>query len=66
MAGYALANGGGAPLGSLLMGYAIARVGVAHAVLLPIIGVLVTTTLVLLTHDMWQLRSQSASATVKR
>ena len=60
MAGFALANGGSAPFGSLLMGYAIARVGVAHAVLLPIAGVAVTTTLVVLSHGIWRQGSQSA------
>ena len=62
MAAYALANGGGAPFGSLIMGYAIALVGVAHAVLLPILGVIATTSWVLFTQDVWQLRSQTAQS----
>ncbi len=60
MAAFSLANAGGAPLGSLLMGMVVSAVGVQLAVLVPIIGVGVITTIVVLTHPMLGLRSQAA------
>ena len=47
-----------APLGSLVMGYAVSAFGVRGAVLVPVLGVAITTTLVLATHRVWQLRSR--------
>ena len=59
LAAFALANAGGAPIGSLLMGLAVAAAGVQLAVLLPILGVATVTTVVLVTHSIWQLQSTS-------
>lgn len=59
MAAFSIATGGGAPLGSLLMGYTISLVGVRWAVLMPVAGVLVTTLGVMGTHPIWSLRSKS-------
>jgi MFS family permease len=60
MAAFSLANAGGAPLGSLLMGLAVASLGVQHAVLVPIAGVAIVTSLVVLTHPILGLRSGAA------
>ena len=54
---FSLAVSGGAPLGSLVMGYAVSAFGVRGAVLVPVLGVAITTTLVLATHPVWRLRS---------
>ena len=59
LAAFALANAGGAPIGSLLMGYAVATMGVQWAVLVPILGVAITTSCVLASHPIWQLQSTS-------
>ena len=57
MAAFSLANAGGAPLGSLLMGLVVGALGVQHAVLVPIAGVAIVTSLVVLTHPILGLRS---------
>jgi MFS family permease len=57
MAAFSLANAGGAPVGSLLMGLAVGALGVQHAVLVPIAGVAIVTCLVVLTHPILGLRS---------
>jgi MFS family permease len=59
MAAFSIATGGGSPLGSLLMGYAISALGVRWSVLVPIIGVTLTTASVMATHSLWRLRSRS-------
>ena len=57
MAALALATLGGGPLGSLLMGLAVAALGARFAVLFPVLGVAITTVAVLATHSIWRLRS---------
>ena len=57
MAAQSLATVGGNPLGALIMGLAVSAFGVRWAVLLPVLGVLVTTFSVLATHSIWRLRS---------
>ena len=59
MAALALATLGGGPLGSLIMGLAVGAVGARFAVLLPVVGVAITTAGVLATHSIWGLRSRS-------
>ena len=57
MAAFSLGTGGGAPIGSLLMGYAISLLGVRWSVMVPIIGVTTTTLVVVATHSLWTQRS---------
>jgi MFS family permease len=64
MAAFSLATTGGAPVGSLLMGYVIGLVGARWAVVVPIIGVASTTIAVLATHSIWRLQSRSNEPTV--
>jgi MFS family permease len=59
MAAFMLATAGGGPLGSLIMGFAISAVGVRWSVLVPILGVALTTAAVAASHSIWQLRSHS-------
>jgi MFS family permease len=59
MAAFMLATVGGGPIGSLIMGLAISAFGVRWAVLLPILGVALTTAGVLASHSIWRLRSHS-------
>ncbi len=59
MAALALATVGGGPIGSLFIGLAVAAAGARLAVLLPALGVALTTTGVLATHSIWSLRSRS-------
>ena len=62
MAAFSLGTGGGAPIGSLLMGYAISLLGVRWSVLVPVIGVTLTTLTVMSTHRIWGQRSQRGEA----
>lgn len=62
MAAFSLASTGGAPLGSLMMGFAISALGVRHSVLVPVAGVVLTTLGVLITHPLWRVHSDSAAA----
>lgn len=57
MAAFSLGTGGGAPIGSLLMGYAISVLGVRWSVMVPVIGVTLTTLTVMATHSLWSQRS---------
>ena len=57
MAAQSLASVGGNPLGALMMGWAVSAFGVRWAVLLPVLGVVLTTVSVLATHSIWRLRS---------
>jgi MFS family permease len=59
MAAFMLATVGGGPIGSLFMGLAVSAYGVRWAVLLPILGVAITTAGVLASHSIWHLRSHS-------
>jgi MFS family permease len=59
MAAFMLATAGGGPIGSLIMGFAISAVTVRWAVLVPMLGVTLTTIAVVATHSIWQLRSHS-------
>ena len=63
MAAFSLGTGGGAPIGSLLMGYAISLLGVRWSVLVPVIGVTITTLTVMSTHSLWSQRSHRGEAT---
>ena len=57
MAAQSLASVGGNPLGALIMGLAVIAYGVRWAVLLPVLGVVLTIISVLANHSIWQLRS---------
>ena len=57
MAAQSLATVGGNPLGALIMGWAVSAFGVRWAVLLPVLGVVLTTVSVLATHSIWRLRA---------
>jgi hypothetical protein len=59
MAVLSLSTAGGGPLGSLIMGFAVGAAGVRWAILVPILGVAVTTLGALATHSIWQLKSHS-------
>jgi MFS family permease len=59
MAVLALSTAGGGPLGSLIMGFAISAVSVRWAILVPIVGVAVTTISAMAWHSIWSLRSHS-------
>ena len=59
MAAFSIAGTGGAPVGSLLMGFAIGALGVRWAVLIPIVGVTLTAMAVMATHGLWSLHSRS-------
>nr|MBP6816085.1 MFS transporter [Burkholderiaceae bacterium] len=63
MAAFSLGTGGGAPIGSLLMGYAISLLGVRWSVLVPVVGVTITTLTVMSTHSLWSQRSHRGEAT---
>lgn len=62
MAAFSIAGTGGAPLGSLVMGFTIGALGVRWAVLIPIAGVTLTTAAVMATHGLWGLRSRSRAS----
>jgi MFS family permease len=59
MAAFMLATVGGGPIGSMIMGFAVSAVTVRWAVLVPMLGVTLTTIAVSATHSIWQLRSHS-------
>jgi MFS family permease len=59
MAAFSLSSVGGGPLGSLIMGSVISSVGVTWSVVVPILGVTVTTLAVLNRGSIWSLRSRS-------
>lgn len=59
MAALALASVGGSPIGSLVMGFAVGAFSVRWAVLLPVLGVAITTAGVLASHSIWRLGSRS-------
>jgi MFS family permease len=59
MAAHALSSAGGAPLGSVLMGFTVGLVGVRWSVLVPILGVALMTICVITTHAIWRQRSRS-------
>lgn len=59
MAAFSLSSVGGGPLGSLIMGSVIGAVGVTWSVLVPILGVTITTLAVLKQGSIWSLRSRS-------
>jgi len=59
MAVLSLSTAGGGPLGSLIMGFAVSALSVRWAILLPILGVAITTVSALAAHSIWRLRSRS-------
>ena len=59
MAAHALSTAGGGPLGSLIMGITVSIVGVRWSVVVPVLGVALTTTAVVASHAIWGLRSRS-------
>lgn len=59
MAALSLATAGGGPIGSLIMGFAASAFSVRWAVLVPILGVALTTAGVLAGHSIWRLQSHS-------
>ena len=59
MAAHALSTAGGGPLGSLIMGITVSVVGVRWSVVVPVLGVALTTTAVVASHAIWGLRSRS-------
>jgi MFS family permease len=59
MAAFMLATVGGGPIGSVIMGFVISAVSVRWAVLLPMLGVTLTTLAVVASHSIWKLRSHS-------
>lgn len=59
MAAFSLGGTGGAPIGSLLMGFAIGSLGVRWAVVIPIAGVAMSTLAVMATHGLWRVPSRS-------
>jgi MFS family permease len=59
MAALSLSTVGGGPIGSLIMGFAVSALGVRWAILLPILGVAITTASAIAVHSIWRLRSHS-------
>lgn len=59
MAAHAMSTSGGGPIGALIMGFVIAAVSVRWSLLVPVIGVVLITAFVLITHPVWTLRSRS-------
>ena len=59
MAVLSLSTAGGGPLGALIMGFAISAVSVRWAILVPILGVAITTIGAMVWHSIWSLRSHS-------
>jgi MFS family permease len=59
MAVLSLATAGGGPLGAFITGQVVAAVGVQWAVLLPVLGVMTTTSASLMVHSILTLRSRS-------
>jgi MFS family permease len=62
MAAFMLATVGGGPIGSVIMGYAISAVSVRWAVLVPMLGVTLTTIAVVASHSILGLKSHSHPA----
>jgi MFS family permease len=59
MAVLSLSTAGGGPAGALIMGFAVSALSVRWAILVPILGVAVTTASALAAHSIWRLRSHS-------
>ena len=59
MAVLSLSTAGGGPIGSLIMGFAVSALSVRWAILVPILGVAITTLSALAAHSIWRLRSHS-------
>jgi MFS family permease len=59
MAVLSLSTAGGGPLGSLIMGFAVSAFSVRWAILVPILGVAITTISAMAWHSIWRLRSHS-------
>lgn len=59
MAVLSLSTAGGGPIGSLVMGFAVGALSVRWAILVPILGVAITTVSALAAHSIWRLRSHS-------
>jgi MFS family permease len=59
MAALSLSTAGGGPLGSLIMGFAVSALSVRWAILVPMLGVTVTTLGAIASHSIWRLKSHS-------
>ena len=54
MSVYSLGMMGGMPIGSLLLGWCVGQLGARDAVLVPVVGMAVVVSLLLLTSTLWQ------------
>jgi MFS family permease len=61
MSVYSLGMMGGMPIGSLLLGWCVGQFGARDAVLVPVLGMAVTATLLLLTSGLWKVRRQAVA-----
>lgn len=59
MSVYSLGMMGGMPIGSLLLGWCVGQFGARHAVLVPVVGMAVTASVLLLTSSLWGVRRQA-------
>ena len=59
MSVYSLGMMGGMPIGSLLLCWCVGQFGARDAVLVPVFGMAVTASVLLLTSGLWGLRRQS-------
>ncbi len=59
MSVYSLGMMGGMPIGSLLLGWCVGQFGARDAVLVPVLGMAVTASLLLLTSGLWRVRRQA-------
>ncbi len=64
MSVYSLGMMGGMPIGSLLLGWCVGQFGAREAVLVPVCGMAITVTLLLLTSRLWRVRRQAPVAPV--
>ncbi len=59
MSVYSLGMMGGMPIGSLLLGWCVGQFGARDAVLVPVIGMAITASVLLLTSSLWGVRRQA-------
>lgn len=59
MSVYSLGMMGGMPIGSLLLGWCVGQFGARDAVLVPVVGMAVTASVLLLTSSLWGVRRQA-------
>ena len=61
MSVYSLGMMGGMPIGSLLLGWCVGQFGARDAVLVPVLGMALTASLLLLTSGLWTVRRQAVA-----